>query len=356
MQQYKRQFIIALSLPIQVFIVYFLSQKPQWIEHYYSNGLYPYISKTFRFILGWIPFSVGDILGLVLLFLLTKGCYSLIKKRFKNSISQLLRLTTILSLLYFCFYTFWGLNYFREPLAKNLGLQQANYTNLELIETTKKIVFELNKIHLQITNNDTIRVKVPYNQREIYNLANNGYKNLAKQYPQLNYQNASIKNSLVSLFQSYNRTGGYINPITAEAQVNSMIPKTGYAVTTCHEIAHQIGWAAENDANFVGFLATLANDDLYFKYSGYRMAYTYCINQVYKRDKKIAKQIKNSVNKGIYKDYRNSYLHWQQFKNPIEPYFKKGYNSYLKANNQSKGIKSYSYVVDLLIVYFNQKK
>ncbi|WBX72674.1 hypothetical protein PG913_07060 [Tenacibaculum pacificus] len=49
MQQYKKQLIVTLTLPIQVFIVHFLSKKPQWIEHYYSNGIYPYISKTFRF-------------------------------------------------------------------------------------------------------------------------------------------------------------------------------------------------------------------------------------------------------------------------------------------------------------------
>ncbi|MEX6625466.1 DUF3810 domain-containing protein [Tenacibaculum salmonis] len=356
MQQYKKQFILALSLPIQFFIVHFISQKPQWIEHYYSNGFYPYISKTLRFSLGWIPFSVGDALGLVLIFLLIKGCYSLIKNKFKNSLSKFLQFTSVLSLIYFCFYAFWGLNYFRESLAKNLNLQQANYTTKQLVETTEKIVFELNKIHLQITNNDTIRVQVPYSQKEIYGLATNGYQNISKKYPQLTYKNPSIKNSLVSLFQSYNGTSGYINPITGEAQINDMIPKTGYPATTCHEMAHQIGWAAENDANFVGFLAAVANNDLYFQYSGYRMAYIYCINQVYKRDKKIAESIKNTVNKGVYKDFGNSRLHWKQFKNPIEPYFKKGYNSYLKANNQSKGIKSYSYVVDLLIAYFDQNK
>ena len=356
MQQYKKQFIIALSLPLQLFIVHFLSQKPDWIERYYSNGIYPYISKTFRFLLGWIPFSVGDVLGFFLLLLLIRGCYRLIKNKFKDSISKLLKFTTTLALLYFCFYAFWGLNYFREPLAKNLGLQQANYTTAQLIETTEKIVFELNKIHLQITNNDTLRVQVPYSQKEIYGLAINGYQHLAKKYPQLNYQNPAIKSSLVSLFQSYNGTGGYINPITGEAQINDMLPKTSYPATTCHEMAHQIGWAAENDANFVGFLASVANDDLYFKYSGYRMAYNYSLSQLYKRDKKIAKKIRKTVNKGIYKDYNHSYLHWKQFDNPIEPYFKKGYNSYLKANNQSKGIESYSYVVDLLIVYFNQKK
>ena len=356
MKQYQKKIFLALTLPIQVFFVQLLSQKTAWIEKYYSNGVYPYISKFFRFILGWIPFSFGDIVGLILILLLIKGIYQLIKNRFKNSISLLLNFTIALSIIYFCFYTFWGFNYFREPLAKNLNLQQATYSTEQLVKTTKKIVLELNKVHLQIVANDSMKVKVPYSQKEIYQLATNGYQNLAFIYPQLTYQNTSIKSSLVSLFQSYNGTAGYINPITGEAQVNYMIPKTGYPTTTCHEMAHQIGWAAENDANFVGFLASIANDDLYFKYSGYRMAYNYCIGQVYKHDKAIASEIKNLVNKGIYKDYRDSYLHWKQFDNPLEPYLKKGYNSYLKANNQSKGIKSYSYVVDLLIAYFDKNQ
>ena len=269
---------------------------------------------------------------------------------------MLLQFITTLSVIYFCFYAFWGFNYFREPLAKNLGLQQSTYTTEQLVETTQQIVLELNKIHLQITNNDSIKVIVPYTQKEIYQFATNGYKNLAFMYPQLTYKNPSTKSSLVSLFQSYNGTSGYINPITGEAQINDMIPKTGYPSTTCHEMAHQIGWAAENDANFVGFLAAIKNDDLYFKYSGYRMAYNYCIGQIYRRNKELASKIKKTVNIGIYKDYRDSYLHWKQFENPIEPYCKKGYNSYLKANNQSKGIKSYSYVVDLLIAYFKHQK
>lgn len=354
MHYQKKYLFLTIALPIQIFLVQFLSQKPAIIEQYYSNGIYIYFSKFFRFFLGWIPFSFGDFLGFILIFLFLRGIYRLVKNRFKNLLHHALKFIAILSIFYFCFYAFWGLNYFREPLSKNLGLQQSKYSTEELIKTTKKIVLELNKIHLQITKNDTVKVEVPYSQKEIYKMAPNGYNNLSKVYPQLTYTTPSIKNSLVSLFQSYNGTAGYINPITGEAQINDMIPKTGYPSTTCHEMAHQIGWAAENDANFVGFLASIANDNLYFKYSGYRMAYNYCIGQVYKHDKEIAKTIRQSVNKGIYKDYRDSYLHWKQFDNPIEPYFKKGYNSYLKANKQTKGIKSYSYVVDLLIAYFKQ--
>ena len=107
---------------------------------------------------------------------------------------------------------------------------------------------------------------------------------------------------------------------------------------------------------FVGFLAANYNDDIYFKYASYRMAFGYCISEIRKRDKELAKELWQTVNKGIIKDYNASYKHWQQFKNPFEPLVKKGYNAYLKANKQDKGVESYNYVVDLLISYFETSK
>ena len=356
MQTQKKHLFLSLLLPIQIGLVQFLSQKSHWIENIYSTGLYPYISKFLRIFLGWIPFSVGDILGFILVFILLKNSYKLIRTKFKNFIPVFLKFTSFLSILYACFYWFWGFNYFREPLAKNLGLQQNEYTTEALVKTTQKIQQKLNAIHLKIVGNDTLLVTVPYEHSKIYELAPLGYKELAKQYPQLQYKSPSLKSSVVSWFHMYSGTSGYFNPITNEAQVNYMIPKTGYPATTCHEMAHQIGWAAENDANFVGFLAASHHPDNYFKYAAYRMAYNYCIREIFKRDKELGKQIQLQLNKGIHKDYRNSYKHWNQFKNPIEPYLKKGYNSYLKANNQAKGIASYSYVVDLLIAYSNQQQ
>ena len=187
-------------------------------------------------------------------------------------------------------------------------------------------------------------------------MAATGYDNLSKDFPQLKYQFKSVKSSLMSLLQTYNGTSGYLNPLTGEAQVNDRIPKTSYPTTTCHEIAHQIGFAAENEANFVGFLAANYTNDLYFKYASYRMAFGYCISEMRKRDKNISKELWKTVNKGIAKDFNASYQFWQVYKNPFEPIVKKGYNAYLKANKQSKGVQSYNYVVDLLISYFQTSK
>lgn len=293
--------------------------------------------------------------GFFLLIIFVKGVYKFIKNQFKNAVSQLIKAIAFLSVIHFCFYFFWGLNYFRNPLSENLNLNQSKYTTEQLLATSNSVIEKLNTYHLLITKNDTVKVKVPYSTEEIYKKSVNGYTNLAKMYPQFAYTTPSVKSSLVSLMQSYTGTSGYINPITGEAQVNSMIPKTGMPATTCHEIAHQIGWGAENDANFIGFLTSINNKDVYFKYSGYRMALNYCLREVRKRDRKVYHQLWKTVNKGISKDFTVSYNHWKKFDNPIKPYIKKGYNSYLKANNQSKGIDSYSYVVDLLIAYFEQK-
>lgn len=348
----KTHLILTLLLPVWYGLVQLLSQQPEWIERYYSNGIYPYISKILRILFGWIPFSVGDVIGLILIFFLLKGIFNLIKNRFKNILPQTLKFAAFLSLLYFCFYLFWGLNYFRKPLAENIGYGTSKYTTDELVKTTKLIIQKLNEAQINITKNDSLKVENPYSTQEIYDLSIVSYKELKLDFPQFAYEYPSIKNSLVSLFQCYNGTSGYFNPITGEAQVNKYIPKTGFPTTACHEIAHQLGYSAENEANFIGFLASVANKDKYFQYSGYRMAFGYCISEIRKRDREFSRELWKSVNKGISKDYSVTYQFWQQYKNPIEPYMKKGYNSYLKANKQTKGIDSYNYVVDLLISYF----
>ena len=82
------------------------------------------------------------------------------------------------------------------------------------------------------------------------------------------------------------------------------------------------------------------------------MATRYAIFELYKRDKEIFKEVYKTINQGILIDFKTSSDFWNTYKNPFEPIVKKGYNAYLKSNNQDKGIRSYNYVVDLLINFF----
>lgn len=350
----KKHLILAILLPVQMLLMRLTANYPNFIEQYYANGIYPYMSSFLRILFGWVPFSVGDVLLAIGLVVFIRFLYLLIKTRFKNIVHKLVQLVAVFSVIYCCFYLFWGLNYYREPLSKNLNYQQEEYTTTQLQKVTAHVIHQLNTYQFKISKNDTLQVKNPYSATEMYAIAVLGFNSVSKDFPQLSYQFPSIKSSLMSLLQSYNGTSGYLNPLTGEAQVNARIPKTAYPTTICHEIAHQIGFAAENEANFVGFLAANYNDDLYFKYASYRMAFGYCISEIKKRDPSLSKSLWKNLNKGVVKDYNSGYQFWQAYKNPFEPLVKKGYNAYLKANKQSKGVASYNYVVDLFISYYHQ--
>ena len=347
----KRNTTLAFLLPIQISVVQYLSHYQNVIEVYYANGVYPYLSKVLRLLFGWVPFSVGDVLVILFLFLSLRFLLLSFKYPLKKQRNRVISAIAVLSIVHFCFYLFWGLNYFRKPLETQFDFKTSEYTTEALLSTTTAIVNQANAYHQKLVANDTLIVEFPISKSGMYSIAVDGYKSLSETYPNFKYSMKSVKHSGLSIFQSYNGTSGYLNPLTGEAQVNNKIPKTGYPTTVCHEMAHQIGFAAENEANFIGFLAANYNNNPYFKYSSYRMALAYCLNELRKRNPQKHKEIISTIHKGILKDYNNSYQFWQQYKNPLEPLLKKGYNAYLKANNQEKGIDSYNYVVDLLISY-----
>ncbi len=146
---------------------------------------------------------------------------------------------------------------------------------------------------------------------------------------------------------------GYLNPLTSEAQVNTQIIRYKIPTTASHEIGHQLGFAKENEANFIACLATINHPDPYFRYSGLTFALRYCLNELYIRDKEQGDKLMATVNPGIRENYREVREFWARHQNPFEVIFQTSYNSFLKANNQQGGMKSYSYVVALLVNYYD---
>jgi hypothetical protein len=182
-------------------------------------------------------------------------------------------------------------------------------------------------------------------------MAKRGYYELGKTEKSFKYKVPSVKHSLLSMPLTYMGFAGYLNPFSGEAQVNSKIPMYTLAFTTSHEMAHQIGYAAENEANFIGYLASTYHTDTYFKLAGHITALKYLLSELHRRDQDLYKNIIIKVNPGILLNLQESSEFWSEYENPLEPFFKKSYSVYLKINRQKSGIKSYSYMVDLLIHY-----
>ncbi|MFV0540026.1 MAG: DUF3810 domain-containing protein [Aestuariibaculum sp.] len=344
---------VALSIILQYALVKWLAQYPEWIEANYSTGFYLFISKILRYGLGWIPFSVGDLLYITAIVFGIRWLFKHRKRIWRDTKQWFIDVFAVCAVVYFVFHVFWGLNYYRMPLHENLGINN-QYTTEQLIEVTKTLIEKTNNIHFEITKNDTVKVVVYYRKGDILNKTQKGYENLGHIFPDLEFQPASLKKSVFSYPLSYMGFSGYLNPFSGEAQVNSLIPLFKIPTTASHEVAHQLGYAAENEANFIGCMAALNHDDIYFKYAGHTFGLGHCLNEIYRRDVILYNNLILNINKGVLKNYEENRNFWKAHKNPMEPIFKRLYSNYLKANNQDKGIESYSYVVALLVNYFTE--
>jgi hypothetical protein len=149
---------------------------------------------------------------------------------------------------------------------------------------------------------------------------------------------------------------GYLNPFTNEAQINDLMPMYNFPVTACHEMAHQMGFASESECNFIGFLASVKNKNLYFQYSGYSFALRYCLGNWKFRNKKIFDQLKKTVHPGILNNYKDSDNFWKQYDTFIDKGFHAFYDNFLKINKQKDGMEGYSKFVNLTVNYYKGKE
>ncbi len=351
----KQRLILPILFLLQIIGFNILSNFPEFVEKHYSNDLYPHISKFSRNVFGSIPFSIGDCIYAIVVFFVIKWAWvnrRTWKVAWKKNMIQIL---SFASVFYFFFHFLWALNYSRQPLFEKMSIKK-EYSDQDLLVFTKRIITKTNAIHYEITKNKSLKIVFPYSQKEAFKMNLNGYKNLSKRYTYFTYSNLSIKKSLFSLPLTYMGFGGYLNPFTNEAQVNDMMPLYNFPTTTCHEMAHQMGYASESECNFIGFLASIKNDDLYFKYSGYSFALRYCLYNWEIRNPKLATQLLKTINSGIIKNYQESQDFWKQYETPIETGFKIFYDNYLKLNQQKDGLESYSKFVDLMVNYYEKRE
>jgi protein-S-isoprenylcysteine O-methyltransferase Ste14 len=353
-----RKYRLPLLLVVQLVVLRILALFPSVVERFYSNGIYPYLSQASRFLLGWIPFSVGDVIYVVLIVLLLRWFVKRRKTWRAAWKDNLLTLVGFVSVGYLLFNLLWGINYHREKLSVRLQIEAAQtavdtipYTDAELMEFTQKLIARINDQHRSITRNDSVKVVLDLTSDEVLDQNIRGYEAVSKTHPFLVYKTASVKASMLSLPLTYMGFAGYLNPFTAEAQSNVRVPRYQLPMIGSHEMAHQIGYASESEANFVGFLAVTHHPDPKFRYSGYATALVYCLGQWEVRDLSVYEELLAQVNPGILENYRESREFWQSHESFIETGFKIFYDNFLKLNQQD-GLESYSRFVDLMVHYY----
>ena len=302
------------------------------------------ISVFFRL----FKFSVGDILYIIIPIILIIYFFKIERRR-----DKLIYLFKVPIIIYCFFYWSWGFNYNKKSNFEQLKTKE--YSVEDLYVTVEYYIEETNNLNIKISKKKENKVQSSYSFNDLKNKCVSSITNEEWLFQNKKINNFPVKKSIFSNPLSYMGFTGYINPFTLEANINYNIPKISIPVTICHEIAHQIGYAFEDEANYIAIKTLSNSNDNFLRYSGNLMAVQYLLSEIRKNDIDKHDGYIKELNTGVIKNIQDKNEYYLKYKNKYKDFFKKNYGVFLKSNNQKAGIRTYSLVVDLLINEYQSK-
>ena len=333
---------ILLILGLQI-----LQSNSNWVESAYSRGFYPIFVYIPRFLFGWLPFSIGDLIyALVFILLgwnLLKAILLLFNKQFSQSGRQFLRFIGLLLSFYILFYAAWALNYYRIPISKQLDIKVDTIKLEDHLSVLETHITKANALREQIEITDQDREKADQHIQELMKQDHT--------FPMLTKSQIKIKTPLIGLMASYFGVSGYFNPFSNEAHINAEMPKTSYPFTVAHELSHQMGIGFEDECNFIAFVKLKDHSDPWYQYAAYYESVTYLLRTLYLVDRSKFEVFKEKLSPKVKADIKQDQDYWMRYTGWISDVSGLFYNQYLKHNNQIEGMARYGMVSRLIIAW-----
>ncbi len=360
--KYWRGYIVAVALALLTWgLTEFAAAHGELVDM-----IYPYMSRLIQDFLAQWTAGVSACLWQVLAILLVVGLLAsivamiLLKWNFVQWLGWVLSGVALLWTLHTGMY---GLNQYSSPLADDIRLNMMviGDSATPLINATTYFRDKANELADKVSRDENGDLIAP-TFRESAEQAADGFDYLVyeKNYPVFAGVTTPVKE--LGWADMYTSMGiaGVTMPFTGEAAVNPTTPTMTLPFTICHEMAHRMCIAPERDANLAAFLATTANSDPLYQYSGYFMAFRYCYNSLASISTSTAANAANQLFAGlnenvlrdltVYHDYCKENIddNASDFANSVN-------DTYLQASGDESGIKSYGEVTDLLLSWYWQE-
>ncbi|HUG55070.1 MAG TPA: DUF3810 domain-containing protein [Vicinamibacteria bacterium] len=330
------------------------SAHPSLVEQVYARGVYPVVAGATAALTGAVPFSVAEMAVL----LAAAGSPLLAvraarrRRRAGPRSPRLVRVAQVAlgaALVVLAFDLSWGLNYYREPVAVLLSYDVAPSTSAELAALADDLVEESRRLRQGLPEDGQGVMRLPDGatgalRRAPRPWADGGVEGLA-----VPTMRGRPKLFVLSPAMAYLGISGLFVPFTAEPTVNGTLPDWEIPFTASHEIAHQRGFAREDDANYVGYLACRAHPDPDFRYSGTFRAALYVLRALALADRAAYARARSALAPPLQRDLRALAAWAARYESRLGEVQEKVNDAYLKTQGQPEGVRSYGRMVDLLL-------
>ncbi len=331
--QWLNKYRTLLFLMLLVVASNWFMMSRERVERIYAEGVYPPVSSLMRFVFGHLPFSLGDLLYVMVILLLI---FQLILF-FRSVFSESHRMSIIargvrrgiqaFAVVWLLFHGMWGFNYYRLSIPDRFGLSREKVSDLELVDFAKYSLAETNKyasgrkLDHHLTDQESVFL---------------AYDSLSKQYPSLQLNNHSHKASMFGVLGNYMGYGGYYNPFTGEAQVNDKMPSFLLPFISLHELAHQLGNSS-------------------ILYSANLELFMYATSALKRKDSVVVDKLIDGLSPIAKNDIRVYEEFIKRYYGPLDRFISKFYSGFLRFNNQPEGMFSYNKGMFYVMRYLQKK-
>lgn len=355
LKKHKKALLWAgVAVAVSVLLI-FVSRMSVPFASWYAQVVFPFFPNTIGRLFSIFPFSVYEIV-LYLLFAALVAftgyfLYCLIARRARLAALLDYILAAVLVLLpgvLLLFTLTAGVNYSRASFASVAGYEVHPSSADELEELCRELAVLTAAAAKGITLDENGNMTL-----ESYAYASAckaAMKRTGDEYPFLQGYYPNPKPVLFSYGLSHLRITGMYSPFTVEANYNNHGPAYAIPFTVCHELAHLKGFMREDEAGFIAFLACRGSGQAPLVYSGGMNALQYAMGALYATGRNDAYyEIMALLPACAREDFRLHNRYWAQFETKVADISSKVNDTYLKANAQSDGVKSYGRMVDLLL-------
>jgi hypothetical protein len=354
----KNKLIISGVLLGISFLLFIMSRLIDNFANIYYKYIYLTLVNTLARGFSLIPFSVYEMIlyGFVIFIFSRIIMYIYLGFTKKLLIKEIIARAIVNFFMYISIFAFLnmitlGVNSFRADFVLLTGLKMEASSEEKLIKLCANLKERLNELDGKIQKDESGLLKLDENVKQE---GIDSMKNLGTIYPSIQGFYPRPKPYVFSEIMSYQLLEGETD-FTMEANYNNDMPSFNIPSTICHELSHVRGFNNEDEANYISFLACINSNNYEYQYSGYLMAYSYCMNDLYSSNLEAFKKINNELSENVKNELKNDSLYWNGYRGQISKMHNEAYDKLLKATGQEEGIKSYNAVVKLLISGYEEQ-
>ena len=348
----------TLLLPLSLAAQYLAAARPDWIEEHYSQDLFPRIASALAGFSARVPMSLIELLILILIVRIAVAVTRTLKllalpagtgpRRGAVLLNSGLRVLALAGFIYTAYLASWGLNHHREPFATVAGWEVEPPATPLLVELACRVTEDLNTLRAQMEEDDRGVVVIEESPRALGRIASKAYANLKALHPSLRKAPGVPRRPLASPLLTASWITGIYSPFTAEAHVNDEIPSMQLGFVTCHELAHSLGFAREDEANFLAYMACKNSKEPTLRYSGALAVWGYLVRALSIAHPTRLIGITERLGPAVVRDLKSMQAFWVRERTEFTALATEINHNYLKSQGQTEGVATYGLALDLI--------